>query len=1025
MEKPRRVRIYKLSTFDSYTEEERKLHNIYKGREPGTKTIAGKKQDRDEKIAAFQGVRKVEMSKTRKSEEELTNWGQDSTDKEIALFESQFARIASNFKEKCPLIKEVVYMKIDEQLEIFYQILQRGIDIDGRHYIFYTSTTNQMKKGEFILMEENFYHVHEKEFLCGLTKEEINRQGGCNIGKFLAYSGLLFSTSFSPKNYRINIDECLVVPDFETILEEVVECIDHDDKEITGMEVRKEKIKVPQMDGAGMFLPGVLPAAAQIRCGHLKGCIFPFDFVKFLKQGKVNGRDTSPLLTDAWGKTHEVLEENIKVIFTASQLKMWKYYESWEEFKKCFKENHLEIGINKFGDMEPKGYARTSYQFLQTLDSEKLKADTIENLCKDTIAELKEMKTNPEKIMETVQGNYLAQAIKMYPALIQDSYVQNKLKQRFQMKRREASGGKLLLKDSLYGYICPDLYAFCEWLFCGNDHPVGLVPKDHVFNHFYDDKEYTTVDCLRSPHLYMEHGIRKLVKGADLEQCKEWFHGYDTVVSSHDLLCRILQFDVDGDEILLTPCKEMIECVPENKHILYYEPFEVEKSEVNNENIYKAIVASKDNSNIGDISNIMTKNYNNKETDEEFNKAMCCYNNLTIDFPKSQKNIDLGKYQKKYGKLLKEKSPYLFQYAKDKTRKNCKPVSGSNCDRICMYIQKETANKKYNWNGTEKFNPGMLFDTTIMVNNKDVLYIQMEKLLLQLKNKYNRITFLIKEEMKRVEKSEGYKAAVSQYDVFYDMCRKLFVELFTQDQKMAAAYLLDCEYKTRKNEDDMSGKSILWNSFGDVICENIARNKEVPDEVKSGFRYRYLTEKCTIKQVEKNVVEELKKPVCTVYKEEIEWLEQIDYGKYETDRELLYLLLVYTKIHDGKAYIFAQKKKRNGLNYNKLDRFIGKEIAKRGIQRLKKLGVIKVDEDYKTKKKITLTNKPEGQEIAFEVTGNFDKNNPLYLLYEYTGERKVETCVVCGRRFIRKCNQKTCSAVCGKTLELRIKRKNS
>lgn len=93
MEKPRRVRIYKLSTFDSYTEEERKLHNIYKGREPGTKTIAGKKQDRDEKIAAFQGVRKIEITKTGKSEEKMTNWERDSTDKEIALFESQFARI--------------------------------------------------------------------------------------------------------------------------------------------------------------------------------------------------------------------------------------------------------------------------------------------------------------------------------------------------------------------------------------------------------------------------------------------------------------------------------------------------------------------------------------------------------------------------------------------------------------------------------------------------------------------------------------------------------------------------------------------------------------------------------------------------------------------------------------------------------------------------------------------------------------------------------------------------------------------
>lgn len=63
----------------------------------------------------------------------------------------------------------------------------------------------------------------------------------------------------------------------------------------------------------------------------------------------------------------------------------------------------------------------------------------------------------------------------------------------------------------------------------------------------------------------MEHGIRNLVKGAELEMCKEWFHGCDTIVSSHDLLCRILMFDVDGDEVLLTPNKTLIECVPEDK----------------------------------------------------------------------------------------------------------------------------------------------------------------------------------------------------------------------------------------------------------------------------------------------------------------------------------------------------------------------------------------------------------------------------------------------------------------------------
>ena len=53
------------------------------------------------------------------------------------------------------------------------------------------------------------------------------------------------------------------------------------------MGIRKEDVKIPQMDGAGMFLPSVLPASAQIRCSHLKGAIFPFDFRKFLGQDEV------------------------------------------------------------------------------------------------------------------------------------------------------------------------------------------------------------------------------------------------------------------------------------------------------------------------------------------------------------------------------------------------------------------------------------------------------------------------------------------------------------------------------------------------------------------------------------------------------------------------------------------------------------------------------------------------------------------------------------------------------------------
>ena len=126
--------------------------------------------------------------------------------------------------------------------------------------------------------------------------------------------------------------------------------------------------------------------------------------------------------------------------------------------------------------------------------------------------------------------------------MVYDEYIQSKLESKFKSERSDARGNKLILKDSLYSYICPDLYAFCIWLFCGIENPQGIIPRNYVYNSFYNDKPYEVVDCLRSPHLYVEHGIRKLVKDDVLEKCKEWFNDFDTIVSSHDLLRRLVIF---------------------------------------------------------------------------------------------------------------------------------------------------------------------------------------------------------------------------------------------------------------------------------------------------------------------------------------------------------------------------------------------------------------------------------------------------------------------------------------------------
>lgn len=1026
--KLRRVRIYKLSTFDTFTNEERALNEAYK--KAGTKDRAALKKIRDDKIESYENIRKIDRKKLYSYEytdgKPIEKSETENVNNQIALFENEMVRYTENSLDDFPLITEIVYMKIANQTLIFKQILDRGLLIDDKKYVFYSSTTNQMKNGEFVLLEEDFYNKNQGKFMCGLTDDIINEKGGCNSGKYLAYKGLPLSSSIDLRECYIDIEKCLVVPDFKTVINEEVECIDidHEKHEIISIERRKEDIEIPQTDGAGMFLPGLLPASAQIRCGHLKGALFPFDFLKFLEQDEVERIKPVPVIKDVWDDIHDVTKEDIQVILTASQLKMWRYYDSWEEYKRNFHENNMRIVINKFADTAPKGYAKTSYQFIQTLSSEKLTDEKIAELCADTIEYLDKMKTDLDTMIEMVSKNddYISMALEVHKELVYDKYIQNKLEDKFQSERNDARGNKLILKDSLYSYICPDLYAFCTWLFCGIDDPEGIIPRNYVYNSFYNDKGYEMVDCLRSPHLYVEHGIRRLVKDDVLRKCKEWFNDYDTIVSSHDLLCRLLMFDVDGDEILLTPNKTLIDCVPDDIVPLYYKSFEPVKSMVTGNAIYTAIVSCMENTRIGDISNVMTKNYNNPDTDVEFNKIMCCYNNLSIDYPKTQDNIRLGKHEKKYNSLKGENNPYFFRYAKGKSKKSCKELSNSNADRVCAYIHRHTGNKKYAWKDTEKkFDPSILFNNINPVRIDSGKYQRLEEVMYMLRLKEQLLSSNIKEAVKDLSRSEGWKEKINRYEVLYHMCEKLIMSIFDTREE-AVEYLIDMEYLRREHED--KSKNILWNCFGDLIYANICNNKCCPNVRQR--RKHYETDMKTIRKIENKVVDILKNVPdnsVQIYKEEIKWINSLPYKKgCNLDRDLLYVLLVLQKRYNDRVRIFINRKKH--LTCNTIDKWFGKDICvcRNGLIRLQEIGAISVEV---TKRKFydVMVCVPEikENEVAFSVA----QWNPVPEFYEYNGERKVEKCIICGKKFIKERKSVTCSDKCSIENRKRNKRKSS
>ena len=347
-----RVRIYQLNTFKTFTDDENAIYN-------------DKKKKNTELLEAIHNNESVRTVSDKYLNER----------NEIVIFENDIVRLALADRgyKKCDyqLLDEIIYMVINHN-EILWQIIDKGIIIGGKKYKLFTATTGQVRNCKVTLIKEEFYEAHKSFLMAGLTVDGINADKGndnkgMNVGKYLSYNALLLSSSkLPPKN--IDIDKCIVVDGLKTVVNGKVKYIDikTDDNgqcyvNDTPKEYQTKRISIEHTDGAGMFIPGELPSSCQIRGGYIKGAMFPFDFRLFAHEVSHNS-----ILVDPWGTPHDVEKEDIRYILTTSQLKMWKQYSSWEEYKKKFKENNLKLSINAYAE-PPKEEVTFSYQFLQTL----------------------------------------------------------------------------------------------------------------------------------------------------------------------------------------------------------------------------------------------------------------------------------------------------------------------------------------------------------------------------------------------------------------------------------------------------------------------------------------------------------------------------------------------------------------------------------------------------------------------------------------------------------------------------------
>lgn len=718
----------------------------------------------------------------------------------ISTFESYLTRTIG--VHTGDLTRDLIVVKTC-YFKVFQDIIHNGFILDGAKYVIYTASAGQIRTKRSVFIRESVLREHRMTLMCGLTTDHINELGGVNTNKYLAY--LALSNSATDEWTDFDIDRCIVVDDFETQVRGVVDYIDNETYEIT----RKEMgVPITHTDGAGMVLPSVCKKNFMCRTVWVKGLLASFPFDKFVREA--NRREPKVnhgVVKDIWGQEHDVLAENIQIIFTRSQFKMWKYYENWEQYKAYFKKYNCKASICNMEE-DKFGRAKINYQMLQTLTD--LSDDELREIMAATVGKLDKICHHRETMLQVfgattsnTKPSAFQKALILYPELLQDEYSRDTLRLIRAKLKREAVAGRLDV-NGYFSFLIPDLYAFCQRLFLGEENPSGLLADGEVYCRLFDPGQ--EVCCLRSPHLYREWTVRRNMVGMD-EERKRWFITDGVYTSCHDMISKILQFDNDGDRALILSDPVLVNAAKRNLESivpLYYEMAKAGAQPITQEQIYNSMILAYVGGNIGGVSNNITKIWNSDHgPDLDAIKLLCLESNFKIDYaktlyqPERPANIDPI-----IQKHTQSKVPYFFMEAKQKSRKQVAPINSSTVNRIRGLLP--TMRLSFNWDSCGKFDWRMLCSSTVIPRN-DIT----QEIIDIFKRRSRMMKFKIDDETN--ESNRTFLCEQLRTDLLaihpdpHFVCDVLVRELF------------DPKHSSKR-------KIVFWECFGDEVVEHLREN---------------------------------------------------------------------------------------------------------------------------------------------------------------------------------------------------------
>ena len=801
--------------------------------------------------------------------------------KQINQFESAFTRAIGIKTDE--LTTDVFIVEVFHR-EVMRQILRDGFTFNNTKYVYAFSSAGQIREKRLVMLNENVYKSISPRLFAGLTDEQINKFEskwfndetdkdkdvyGMVQGKLIAYKALAASSSLTWEEYKGNdekfdINEVVVVPDVEFEIKDVKQ--DHIDLKFKLTKDKVDSIINPYMDGAGVCLPSWNDKNVQVRFPFGKGLIVPFDFLAYAK----NEYDIeNPMITDAWGKVHDVRKEGIKVILTCSQFKMWKFFKNegeitgWDKFKKAFVENGSEFSVVADESLDSNDFkdVKLNYQMLQTLHG--MEEDEIKHITSNTKSIIETVGlatrvwdreiTSKTKILnkkyeelidakkEAVQNILgfmgiginkkrklpLEKALLLHNELLHDEHVKNLIKEKKDSYVNDAKAGKLSIPNTKRMFVIPDVTVFMDELL--GKEIKGSLQNGEVSCKLYDDK--IEINLLRSPHLFIEHAVRK-----NNIKDKPYFITNGIYTSVHDPISKILNFDNDGDELTVMSDKVFIECAKRHTkdlNVITYD-LKVGKPVVSDPNNVFVSLNKAFDANIGIISNAISKVFNKDEvTNDELDtvRLLCAKNNAEIDFAKTlwrakpqderaKELLSLTDYRKVKSsdvdgneKVTKVyiKLPHFFRYAKDKKYKSPEKLKVGEENEV------EEANDSTMNQISNEFKKGNLtnmsfckgkFDYTVLLNNVD---IKVDDFIVE---KYQELISTNKLKLKKQirESVSGGKLSIIEY-IKSELLLLNSNEVEVTDMLVKHLYSINHAHK-----------DILWAAFGESILHNLETN---------------------------------------------------------------------------------------------------------------------------------------------------------------------------------------------------------